>query len=309
MERTDLIDSYLEGKMEEAEMLVFEQEMSKDLSLREEVEFQRGVVDALKDARKDQLKAMLNQVEVGGTATINHFKYLVATVSLLALLGVGSLFYFNGTSQKVTKSETQAAELIEDNIKENSPSNLESVFEASEEQASDNAAKNDALDQVEQIENIAVEQSVNQANKQDLAVAEETIDVKKSAPQFERPSAIGQFESDNNINNTLEMPSPGTTSKATVNEYKNIEIETDNTRRKYSFHYQFKGNKLHLYGTFDQGLYEILAFNSNESRQLYLYYAEQFYAIDESQSKISALKPITDKKFVQKLITIKENKQ
>ncbi|MFM8912646.1 MAG: hypothetical protein ACKOE6_07000, partial [Flammeovirgaceae bacterium] len=79
-----------------------------------------------------------------------------------------------------------------------------------------------------------------------------------------------------------------------------IAVETDAANKKYSFHYQFAQGKLHLYGDFDKGLYEILEVNG-DSRAVFMFYKELFYVLDEKQTAITKLEPIKDKALISKL--------
>jgi hypothetical protein len=80
-----------------------------------------------------------------------------------------------------------------------------------------------------------------------------------------------------------------------------IEAGINGNNGKYNFHYQFKDNKLFLYGVFEKNLYELMEFFSNNKRTLFLYYKENYYLLNEDDNKIKRLAPISDPALLKKL--------
>ncbi|HTF18863.1 MAG TPA: hypothetical protein VK658_12365, partial [Chryseolinea sp.] len=80
-----------------------------------------------------------------------------------------------------------------------------------------------------------------------------------------------------------------------------IEAGINGNNGKYNFHYQFKDNKLFLYGVFEKNLYELMEFFSNNKRTLFLYYKNNYYLLNEDDNKIKRLAPISDPAMVRKL--------
>jgi hypothetical protein len=99
-------------------------------------------------------------------------------------------------------------------------------------------------------------------------------------------------------NESMVPAIPGERNKAT-----SLIVETDNTQKKFDFHYQFKEGKLILMGSFDTTLYEILEFIADDKRTIFLYYTGKYYLLDETKSKPTPLNPIKDSQLLKKLDT------
>jgi hypothetical protein len=80
-----------------------------------------------------------------------------------------------------------------------------------------------------------------------------------------------------------------------------IEVNVNSSEKKFKSHYQFSNGKLILYGNFDNGLYEIIEVNAQESRSLFLYYKASYYLLDEAKTEITLLKEISDPVLIQKI--------
>ena len=80
-----------------------------------------------------------------------------------------------------------------------------------------------------------------------------------------------------------------------------VEVEIDATSRKLDFHYQFRDNKLILFGSFEKDLYTILEFFHENKRTVFLSYNSAYYLLDESKSKPTPLKSVTDPALLKKL--------
>ena len=66
MSNFELIDDYLTNRLEEQERVSFEQRLGSDPALKADVDLQKHIVEGVKKARAAELKAMLNNVPVGG---------------------------------------------------------------------------------------------------------------------------------------------------------------------------------------------------------------------------------------------------
>ena len=86
-----------------------------------------------------------------------------------------------------------------------------------------------------------------------------------------------------------------------------IEVDTDNTSKAYTFHYQFKNDKLLLYGPFDSSLYEILEINGG-SHTVFLFYRNSYYHLNELEKEITPLIMIRDFELLEKLEKFRKRK-
>ncbi len=284
MDNLELIDAYLRDEMNTSQKVSFEEQMASDPKLQGEFEFQNQVVSGIKEARKVQLKAMLDNVAVGGSLveSLSAGK-IVAGLLVSAVIGWG-IYYFNESSQEsgeflaVAKESETAADFI---IEENS---IDPVQENVEEPL---------ITESEPVENNTTQSTIDK-NK---AVAQE---LKSSEPQFNKPELIADFDGDNETSDSLLAPG-STTISGEVKEMSSIDVKIDNTKKKFSFHYQFKNERLFLYGDFSSDLYEILEFNSNSERTLFLFYKDKFYDLSNDQEKITELKTVKNKTLLAKL--------
>ena len=81
MSQFDLIEDYLTNRLDENARATFETQMNADPELRAEVGLQKGIIEGVKSARAAELKAMLNNVPVGGATTALTGKIVIATIS------------------------------------------------------------------------------------------------------------------------------------------------------------------------------------------------------------------------------------
>jgi hypothetical protein len=86
-----------------------------------------------------------------------------------------------------------------------------------------------------------------------------------------------------------------------------IAVEIDTKNKKYDFHYQFKDGKLFLYGPFENDLYEILEFFSDDKRTMFLFYQENFYLLKDDNEKLKPLGAIQDPSLIKKLKDYRKN--
>src|SRR5258706_16033058 len=66
MSNFELIDDYLTNRLGEQERVSFEQRLGSDPALKADVDLQKHIVAGVKKTRAAELKAMLNNVPVGG---------------------------------------------------------------------------------------------------------------------------------------------------------------------------------------------------------------------------------------------------
>ncbi len=278
MSNNDLLDSYFEGAMSEAEKQDFLNLVSNDSQLNKEFNFQQEVIDGLKSARVAELKARLNNVSVGGgySGSIISKVAVIGGVALLAGLG----YYFNFNEPVTEQIEVSPKEVTEE-IDELIADNPETEPEAVEVESADQTT------QPEVIEKIILPKST-QVNKDEADV------------EINKPQLVEPLEFDEESDEVLEAPEVGLNTKS-ENSNPVIDVEIDNSKKKYSFHYQLKDGRLFLYGTFDKGLYEILEFNTSKGKTLYLYYKDKYYGLSRTQTAITPLSEVNDATLLNKL--------
>lgn len=269
-----MIDDYLSNRLSEADRKTFEQQLQSDPALKADVEFQSQIIEGLKQARIAELKAMLNKVPVGGSSIQLTPLRIAAGLVGAAVLITAAYFYYRNNEQPLPKISTS----LEDSIKiaeDQKPEPIESTPEQTEE-----SKKEEVKPAVKKQESVKSEKPVPSKTQ----VAKPTIDVID-------PSA--------DLNEST--PSKGTelTAKPAISPSK-VDVDIDSTNKKYGFHYQFVKENVVLFGDFDKSLFEIIEING-EVHSLFLYYKQNYYRLDETQTEVTPLQVVTDKALIQLL--------
>jgi len=277
MNNFELIDDYLTNRLNEQDRKSFEKQMDTDSALKADVELQREIIQGLKTARIAELKAMLNKVPVA-TPTI-YFSPLRIAAGLIgaAALATGLYYYSDKTGDF---NPNQISSSLVDSIRHSDQTN-------SEAQA-DSVVNELKVD-------IKVDKKISNTDikQEDVTI---TDSQKENKPAIDLLDPTGDLTESNN-SKSLESAS----SKRTGITVASIEVAVNSSERKYKSHYQFANGKLVLYGSFDDGLYEIIEVNGQNSRSLFLYYKTVYYLLDESKKEVTLLKEISDPILVQKL--------
>jgi hypothetical protein len=278
MKNFELIDDYLANRLSEADKTSFEGELQMNTELQREVAVQHIVIEGVKKARAAELKAMLNNVPVGGSINLEWPSSLKIAAGVVGagLLIAGLSYYFNG---KENLNPASLSTSIEDSIKQpNQQTDQPSQEPQPEVQTLPNEPKNEE------------KKSETPSKKEEPKMAEPARPKIEVLEPTEELAENARAEKDNGTasNNRSQV------------SVSHIAVETDATNKRYSFHYQFTQGKLHLYGDFDKGLYEIVEVNG-DSHAVFLYYKELYYLLDEKQVAITKLEPIKDKTLISKL--------
>ena len=269
MNNFELIDDYLTNRLQEADRKAFEQQLDGDPTLREEVAFQRQVVEGVQRARITELKSMLNNVPLGGSYW-NGGKIAAAVVGA-GILITAVYLYVNDDPQVVPTTQEQQLEL-------KTPSN-----------SSDETTLTPASTDDKELDSSNVQQLSE--DRTSVSKEKEVTPVRKPDIQVVDPSE--EFEESGEV-------SPAVTPGRAEISLSKMEVITGLTDKKHNFHYQFAQGKLMLYGPFDKSLYEILEIHG-EGHAVFLFYKENYYLLDEAQSNITLLQPIRDGQLLKKL--------
>ncbi|MFN3840853.1 MAG: anti-sigma factor family protein [Cyclobacteriaceae bacterium] len=264
-----VLDDYLANRLTEQEKVAFEQKLKTDPNLQQEVKFQQQLIEGIRQARVTELKAMLNAVPVSpvnvGTSSIAA--KLVSTIAVVGVISTVLYFYLNeGDSSKTTPSEELVVnQVIEDKKTESQEKAIEEI------PAEDNKTEGE----------------VKPVEKETVPVAKPQLEV--FTPETEAEQLQAQKE-----HAQLDI-----IARAFVTS--SIEVDTEEGTRKYGFHYMFKDNKLVLFGSFENNLYEILEFIAGDQRTVFLFYNDAYYLLDLDKTVPTQLVPIKDKTLLNKL--------
>jgi hypothetical protein len=265
-----LLDDYLSNRLTGQDKAAFEQKLQADPELQQEVKFQQDLIQGIRQARVAELKAILNTVPV---APVNVGPASVATkiISAVAIVGVVSTaVYFYLDKNETSIDPATQKEAVD-------------LTETEQPEQPDLASINDGQENSENepISARGTEKEIAPAIQPKLEVytPEET-----EADQLQAKKEHAQLE---------------IISRAFVTS--SIEVETESNSRKLNFHYMFKDNKLILFGSFENNLYEILEFIAGDQRTVFLYFNNGYYLLDLDKTTPTELVPIRDKALLNKL--------
>ncbi len=271
------MDDYLANRLSDADRSSFEQKLEADPALKSEFISQQHFIEGIKKARIAELKNIMNNTPIppaaGGSTA---FTAKVATwVIAVGLVGFG-IYWFS--------SNEEAEPIAVEEINQVTPP--ETAIEIEEDQPVSNTE--DAIAET-------TEPTIKEKEKETKTVNPK-VNAKVNQPKLEVYDPTKEVKDDKTNEEGIDPIIPGERNKAS-----SLIVETDNTQKKYDFHYQFKEGKLILMGSFDTTLYEILEFIADDKRTIFLYYTGKYYLLDESKAKPTPLNPIKDTQLLGKL--------
>ena len=301
-----MIGSYLEGSMSPGEMLDFENQLHTDPVLRSEFELQQDIVNSVKDFRKSQLKARLDQVPVTMSPTILVGVKTAAALVISGIIGLGAYLYFTqdtpeDLTDNITIEEPVAAleNNLEDSAVQNNNIEADSEATAIKDKVELAIAEEPAVEEV-----TANEVKVVAPIKTEEVTAEP--EVKETTPVVNSPQIIDPSLDETVTEETLEMPSAAISQEEIAD---NPVVEVESAKKDPElFHYRYYSGKLYLYGDFKDIPYEILELNSDSGKKLYMYYHNKYYEILDNQIDLTPLQSLEDPDIIKRLDIIKENK-
>lgn len=275
-QKFELLEQYLRGKLSTEEASAFEQQLNSDPELQKELNFQKEVIEGIRKARIAELKAMLNKVPVPPAAPLSSgaVAKIIGSVVIVGSISIALYFYLNSdtTEQPFIPSEEPV-------LQEDQP-------------ASEPDNKPDE----------SAEPLTNKSEgEKDKPTDSKTI-LPKSQPAVPTQPQLQVFTpSDEELREQLEKEHRQIRIIEKGFVTSSIEVETTSESRKHNFHYAFRNNKLVLYGNFEENLYEILEFISENDRTIVLYYKNAYYLLDTDKEDPTPLVQIRDRALLDKL--------
>ena len=277
----ELVGAYLDGELVGDELASFESELNSNAALSAEVESQAEIINGIKEARKAELIARLDNIPIssGGISTSVLTKF-VAGVVILGGIGFGTYQFFRPELvETIAEKSIVPEEIIEEKAQDPIASGAVEEKTATEVDADESAAKKEI------------------ANQDSEAAANDEVVVQ---PEIVMPAVPDPGEDiDNGVEDDLEIPKTEIGSPD-VSESTTMEVDIVKHTR-YNFHYQVSSGTLILYGKFNEEPYQIIEINVNTERQWYLYFMEKYYAIDKNMSDITPLEAITNESLIEEL--------
>lgn len=285
----EILDEYAGNRLNPEERAAFEKQLESDAELKNELSLQREIIEGVRSARKAELKKMLNDVPLSSIPNEGMSTALKIGLWLVAagVLTSGVYFYFKREDSTVAQPPavnelklesaespvvTPEAETTTESVQDEQPAEeqpLQEQPEAVEQQQADKTATPKA--------------STPAVTEEQKAVKPSTLDVFDPSEDAEPAEEV-----------TAEEIGPKVSTKSSIA----VVTEVD---KRYNFHYQFRDNKLFLYGSFEKNFYEIMEFFSNNKRTMFLYYKDNYYLLSDADDKVKPLAPINDAALLKKL--------
>lgn len=279
----ELLDDYISNRLSAEDKAAFEQQLDADPGLKSEYQLQNRIAESIRQARALELKAMLKSVPTSALHGGGSSAALKATmwIAAAAIVGTGLYFYLKPEAPAVTPVPQ---EISQDTT---TPS-------ASSEAPKDEQQAPVVTDQ----EQPKTAKQKPAADAQQPSTEPENTDA--GEPTAERP-AIQAFDPSAETNDSA-APKAEATESTTKVVRGTIPVQTDNSNRKYNFHYQIKDGMVYLYGPFKKDLYEIMEFFSdNNKRTIFLFHQNNYYLLNEDNTKVKPLTSINDPLLLKKL--------
>ena len=310
---TDMIDAYLTGQLNQEDSSRLMERLEQDPALKDEFLLQQDMVQSLQAHRRNELKARLNNIEVGTGSSFAGAGALkmVAGTALVALIGTGIYFSFNNSASQEDRDITPI-EITAQDISDLSSTNLPEIPEVKIQDNNISSAESKSTEELKEAPispSVVAEKSeksgkkaLNEEAEKPASVAS-SVETKKASEAAEvvKPEIISFFDEQDPSANSPEADSPEDKLNAARSfNTQNIEVTTVSDNR-YSFHYMFFNNQLHIYGDFSKVPYEVLEFNSGTQTRYYLYHNGLYYELNPDQRKITRLKELKNESIIKEL--------
>jgi hypothetical protein len=306
----EIIDSFVRGELKGSELDSFNNAVASNPQLQEQVAFQKEIVGSINQFRHQQLKSRLNAIAVkpvGVSLLTSNYAKIIATITALAILLGGYAVYDNlytntnaivsNTNSSETTIITSGTSTLQSN---NSPSNKEVTTTTTEvhKQSKSNTAKSTQVNTKAASVNTTATKTADPSRKASESNKESVINTDYSDPQMESDNMI------DGINDNFEMPSMNTGGVRSSTSAPQIKV---NIIKDNNLGYQFFNNQLFLHGNFSNSTYELLELNNKPTKQLFLYFEDNYYELIQGKTKTTPLSPIKDSTVLLQLNQLRIN--
>ena len=280
------------------QMRDFESQLHTDPVLNSEFELQQDIVNSVKDFRKSQLKARLDQVPVSVSPTGIVGVKTAALIVLTGIIGLGTYLFLDQQSaetspEAITELVAEETPSLEVQPPANDTQTAEDLTSLSEEAttAEDTNTETVTDEVITPAEQLPAPQTTTSA-KANVEKAKEVTKEEVSTPTVNSPEIFDPSIEDN-TEETLEIPTPEL-GETEVAESPVLAVETSTEDNGQLFHYQYYSGKLYLYGDFTDNPYEIIELNSASGKKLFMFYNDNYYRIFDNQVDLTPLQAVQE---------------
>ncbi len=321
----DQLDDYLLGRMSPQEADAFAARAAQDPLLAQELRLQQDVVAGLRRARAAQLKTRLDQLPTPAAATFTVGQWVgfgIASVAVVA--GAVSLYLAQQPDKNLQQADsarqaaqvytpapvvepattTSAAEVPTPTPVAEAPANADALTEARPEVALESPQPSQAKP--------AAQAGSTLPAPEPLYVARKKTTTQRAANGNAQASALNTDTPDEEAGSSGTIDKPGVSAPASGKVVENNEVKTKPDiiiRQADELAYQYFDNRLFLYGSFGDAIYELLELvSAKEGRRLYVFYKDRFYTVQKNVRDVTPLQPVTDPKLEGELTLLRKKK-
>jgi len=293
----NLLDGFFEGTLSTSEESTLMNRLATDADLKSEFEFQKDIINTIKESRKLELKSRLDNISIKWYDNISNGWKVAATATIVTVSTLTAYYFIDMQEEFGNRIDLAQNEILVDAF----DTEVADIPQKPHAIANENIEKSKTIENTEQVKEAVTQETViHESADQVVANTDRTVEVIV-------PDVIEDFEEVDNME--LENVSSGDINTMTPSRedlHSSVEINTV-LHKKYNFHYNFSHGTLTLYGNFEDVPYEILEINSTSGKSFYLNYKDNFYNII-STNNIIPLQPVTNESLINELKIVKENK-
>lgn len=259
MEIQDKIDNYLMGHMSHEQQLSFEEQLTNNPDLQQEVNMQKDIVNAIQERKRLDFKKRLSSIDVGTTTSSFKFKPWLIGFSLTGLAVLGTFGFW-----EITKTEEM---VIDESI--NNSQSVEAISTTNE-----NLTTTTTITTIEEPKEV-IEQPISDIIEQPI-IEQKVISSVKTKEKFTDPSAhLPTFGTEHEGIENITHGTHETVSLNSLEMNEDLHIKESLIptikKDKNMFHYEYDGEKLALIGNFDSDKpYTLFELQHEKGSPLYL---------------------------------------
>ena len=288
MTNNERIEAYFNNELPEADRQQLMQDINSDASLKSDFQFQESVIDSIKDYRKKELIARLDNIQVASTGQSIMLK-TIGAAGIATVITIGSYMWINRaedqpiipeevgkTEQLVTQPEVTQEEIVNE---------LEPNKMVAEEKVNEDVQSDEKLI----VAPVEAESAVVKTDEEASAVVPDVIIPEVQEPESETPLDVAE-----------DLSAPEAMASSTIKLRSSTDVEVK-LSKKYNFHYQVKNGGLTLFGNFNDSPFEVIELKTNQGINSYLYFEDHFYSLASNSDEIKSLMVIENKQLIKEL--------
>lgn len=292
----EFVNSFLDNELSEIDRLDFENKLLHDSDLREEYNFQKDLVEGIKESRRLELKSRLSNIPINTPLYQTVGFKAIAVASISVGIGFGA-YYLLSEDDNIKLSEIDLSEnQITLTDKRDIPVVPEAIAPIFKEEAKEEVVMEVVPQEKPKTEVIAK----NTETKAEPVIIQPNVIQPDVVEAFEDEDILSEDIGVDNQSNSLD--------NIKENVESTVEIATVKDKRN-KFHYKFFENKLFLLGNFNEMPYEIIELNSSKGKSYFLYYNDSYFKLNSEQLKPAPLVKIENDSLVNELKIIQSNQK